>query len=201
MSCLCRAPVRRLATMPPTPSQTRALLLLPPPPSPLSYAALKAAYHPPLVTVLKELAQRPSLLEIAVPCPHLYGRLDEPRGPLYAATEPLIANVYKLITITASEEAIDGRHRRRGCSRDPGRLSEKWPNDGTHAQFDPRAANARPSHRHTHACPKLETLAQALLHRERSRRTTARELPLAFTDRCQRIACSWRHCKQRSSNV
>jgi len=73
----------------------------------LSYAALKAAYHPPLVTVLKELAQRPSLLEIAVPCPHLYGRLDEPRGPLYAATEPLIANVYKLITITASEEAID----------------------------------------------------------------------------------------------
>lgn len=96
--------------MPPIPSQTRALLLLPPPPSSPSYAAIKEAYHPPLCTILKELAQcprSPTLLEIALPCPHLYGRLDEPRGPLYAATHQLVANVYKLLTVIASEEAIE----------------------------------------------------------------------------------------------
>ncbi|CAO2657530.1 Nn.00g036560.m01.CDS01 [Neocucurbitaria sp. VM-36] len=91
----------------------RALLLLPPAPSPPSYAALKAAYHSPLHTVLRELAtsphraQEPALLEIALPCPHLYGRLDAPRGPLYATTQQLVADLYKLICITATQEAID----------------------------------------------------------------------------------------------
>lgn len=91
----------------------RALLLLPPAPSPPSYAALKAAYHSPLFTVLRELArsphraQEPALLEIALPCPHLYGRLDAPRGPLYATTQQLVADLYKLITVTAAKEAID----------------------------------------------------------------------------------------------
>lgn len=99
--------------MPPTTLPTRALLLLPPPPSPPSYAALKAAYHASLFTVLKELARaprkshQPAILDIALPCPHLYGHLDAPRGPLYAITEQLVANLYKLITITASREAID----------------------------------------------------------------------------------------------
>lgn len=99
--------------MPPTPAQTRALLLLPPPPSPPSYVALKAAYHSPLFTVLRELAksprkaQVPTLLEIALPCPHLYGRLAAPRGPHYVTTQQLVADLYKLITVTASRDAID----------------------------------------------------------------------------------------------
>ncbi|CBX94872.1 similar to pantetheine-phosphate adenylyltransferase family protein [Plenodomus lingam JN3] len=94
-------------------SHTRALLLLPPPPSLSSFATLKAAYHSPLFTVLKQLAraphkaQEPTLLEIALPCPHLYGRLSSPRGPLYETTQQLVADLYKLITITASREAID----------------------------------------------------------------------------------------------
>jgi phosphopantetheine adenylyltransferase len=91
----------------------RALLLLPPAPSPPSYAALKAAYNSPLFTVLKELARSPrkpqesTLLEIALPCPHLYGHLDDPRGLHYATTQQLVADLYKLICITASREAID----------------------------------------------------------------------------------------------
>jgi phosphopantetheine adenylyltransferase len=90
----------------------RALLLLPPAPSPPSYATLKAAYNAPLFTVLKELArsrrtQGPVLLEIALPCPHLYGQLDAPRGPLYATTQQLVADLYKLICITTARGAID----------------------------------------------------------------------------------------------
>ncbi|CAG5179277.1 uncharacterized protein ALTATR162_LOCUS9122 [Alternaria atra] len=91
----------------------RALLLLPPAPSPPSYAALKAAYNSPLFTVLKELARSPRrsresiILEIALPCPHLYGRLDTPRGVHYATTQQLVADLYKLVCITASREAID----------------------------------------------------------------------------------------------
>ncbi|OAL56878.1 pantetheine-phosphate adenylyltransferase family protein-like protein [Pyrenochaeta sp. DS3sAY3a] len=99
--------------MPPSPKQPRALLLLSPPPNPPTYAALKAAYNAPLFAVLKTLArfparaQGPALLDIALPCPHLYGRLDAPRGPLYATTQQLVADLYKLICITATKEAID----------------------------------------------------------------------------------------------
>jgi phosphopantetheine adenylyltransferase len=91
----------------------RALLLLPPAPSPPSYAALKAAYNSPLFTVLKELARSPRtskqsvILEIALSCPHLYGRLDAPRAVHYATTQQLVADLYKLICILASKEAID----------------------------------------------------------------------------------------------
>ncbi|KAE8831704.1 hypothetical protein HRS9139_05946 [Pyrenophora teres f. teres] len=92
----------------------RALLLLPPAPSPSSYASLKAAYNAPLFTVLKELAtscpsraQGATLLEIALPCPHLYGHVDAPRALHYATTHQLVADLYKLICITASREAID----------------------------------------------------------------------------------------------
>ncbi|KZM19836.1 Pantetheine-phosphate adenylyltransferase [Ascochyta rabiei] len=87
----------------------RALLLLPPAPASSTYASLKAAYHAPLSTVLRELrqAQEPALLEIALPCPHLYGHLDEPRGPLYDVTQQLVADVYKLICIVAARNAID----------------------------------------------------------------------------------------------
>jgi phosphopantetheine adenylyltransferase len=99
---------RRFTAM--APPTTRALLLLPPAPSPSSYVALKAAYHAPLFTVLKELARsssKPALLDIALPVPELYGKLDLPRGPLYAATQQLVADLYKLICITAAREAID----------------------------------------------------------------------------------------------
>lgn len=105
---------RRCAVMPPSPKPVhRALLLLPPAPSPPSYAALKAAYNAPICTILKELCrspqstQGPTLLEIALPCPHLYGHLDAPRGPHYATTQQLVADLYKLICITTSRDAID----------------------------------------------------------------------------------------------
>mgnify|MGYP004500866969 CR=1 FL=1 len=87
----------------------RALLLLPPAPTPSTYASLKAAYNAPLSTVLRELrrAQEPALLDIALPCPHLYGRLDDARGPLYHITQQLVADLYKLICIVAAKDAID----------------------------------------------------------------------------------------------
>ncbi|KAF1942178.1 pantetheine-phosphate adenylyltransferase family protein-like protein [Clathrospora elynae] len=100
--------------MQPSPNRVhRALLLLPPAPSPPSYAALRAAYHAPLFIALKELATSPrktqdaALLEIALPCPHLYGRLDAPRGPLYTITQQLVADLYKLVCITSTRDAID----------------------------------------------------------------------------------------------
>ncbi|KAH6620469.1 hypothetical protein C7974DRAFT_316744 [Boeremia exigua] len=87
----------------------RALLLLPPAPTPATYASLKAAYSAPLATVLRELrrAREPALLEIALACPHLYGRLEEARGPLYDVTQQLVADLYKLICIVAAKDAID----------------------------------------------------------------------------------------------
>ena len=47
------------------------------------------------------------LLEIALPCPHLYGHLEEARGPLYDTTQQLVADLYKLICIVAAKDAID----------------------------------------------------------------------------------------------
>ncbi|KAF3004212.1 hypothetical protein E8E13_006939 [Curvularia kusanoi] len=87
----------------------RALLLLPPAPTPSNYASLKAAYNAPLSTALKELrrAQEPALLEVALACPHLYGHLDDARGPLYNTTQQLVADLYKLICIVAARDAID----------------------------------------------------------------------------------------------
>ncbi|KAJ4357532.1 uncharacterized protein N0V89_002108 [Didymosphaeria variabile] len=99
--------------MPPSRKPLRALLLLPPAPSPPTYAAIKAAYNAPLFTVLQELARSPqraherAILEIAVPCPHLYGQLNAPRGPFYAATESLVAALYKLVCVIATKNAID----------------------------------------------------------------------------------------------
>jgi phosphopantetheine adenylyltransferase len=108
------ASTRHFAAMPPTHRHSnRALLLLPPAPAPSTYAAIKAAYHAPLFTVLSQLttASRKThgstLLDIALPCPHLYSRLDEARGPLYAATQQLVADLYKLICIVSTAHAID----------------------------------------------------------------------------------------------
>lgn len=101
---------RHLANMPPLRKDPkRALLLLPPAPKTPTYASLKAAYNAPLSIVLRELrrAQEPTLLEIALQCPHLYGHLNDARGPLYETTQQLVANLYKLITIVAAKDAID----------------------------------------------------------------------------------------------
>ena len=102
------------STMPPTRTESpRALLLLPPAPSPPTYAALKAAYNAPLISVLQTLARSPqrsrgrAILDIAVPCPHLYGQLDAPRAPSYAQTQSLVAGLYKLICVIAAKNAID----------------------------------------------------------------------------------------------
>ena len=105
---------RCLASMAPAARQaSRALLLLPPAPDPPSYAALRAAYHLPLLKALTELAnphrrpQEPALLEVALPCPHLYGRLGAPRAALYPTTQQLVADLYKLVCVSAASEAID----------------------------------------------------------------------------------------------
>lgn len=52
-------------------------------------------------------AQERAVLDIALPCPHLYGQLDAPRGPLYAHTQSLVAGLYKLICVIAARNAID----------------------------------------------------------------------------------------------
>ncbi|KAF2823326.1 pantetheine-phosphate adenylyltransferase family protein-like protein [Ophiobolus disseminans] len=96
-----------------TSPRQRALLLLPPAPSPSSYASLKAAFNAPLFTVLKELAassiksQKRTVLDIALPVPALYGHLDSPRGLLYTTTQQLVSDLYKLICIIATKQAID----------------------------------------------------------------------------------------------
>jgi len=104
---------RHLAAMPPSHKPPRALLLLPPVPAPSSYVALKAAFHAPLCTALKELARAPrraqhrAILDIALPCSHLYGQLNAPRGPLFTPTQSLVADLYKLICVIAAENSID----------------------------------------------------------------------------------------------
>ncbi|KAF2265296.1 hypothetical protein CC78DRAFT_532511 [Lojkania enalia] len=101
------------AAMPPLGQRLRSLLLLPPAPSPPSYDALKAAYQPCLSTVLRRLArspqraQSPAVLDIILPCPHLYGRLAKPRGPLYATTQSLVAGLYKLLCTISAKDSID----------------------------------------------------------------------------------------------
>ncbi|PVH91637.1 pantetheine-phosphate adenylyltransferase family protein-like protein [Periconia macrospinosa] len=101
--------------MPPAPQKPlhQALLLLPPGPSPPAYETLKAAYGPTLRTVLGQLARAPqraqdrAVLDIALPCSHLYGRLDAPRRPFYAHTQSLVAGLYKLICTIAAQNSID----------------------------------------------------------------------------------------------
>ncbi|KAF2467148.1 pantetheine-phosphate adenylyltransferase family protein-like protein [Lindgomyces ingoldianus] len=91
----------------------RSLLLLPPAPSPPTYAALKTAYGACLSTVLQKLSRSPQrshappMLDIALPCPHLYGNLNSPRGPLYASTQSLVAGLYKLLCVLAAKDSID----------------------------------------------------------------------------------------------
>ncbi|KAK7178935.1 hypothetical protein DPSP01_010363 [Paraphaeosphaeria sporulosa] len=149
--------------MPPIqqPVSVRALLLLPPAPSPPTYAALKAAYSAPLLTVLQQLARSPerahgrAILEIALPCPHLYGRLDAPRGPLYAATESLVAGLYKLICIIAAQNAIDTEDAEGVDARI---ILVAYPRNGRLGQ---PASDSTPEHELQGPAVDLNTLAQS----------------------------------------
>ncbi len=92
--------------MAPTPQYERRLLILPPAPSRSDYAAIKAAYERPLREVFAVL-QPPLILQIALPCPHLYQQRHVPRCTLYQATQDLVAQVYKLICVISTRQSID----------------------------------------------------------------------------------------------
>lgn len=85
----------------------RHLLLLPPPPSPPSFVTLNAAYGATLSLVLRELQRSTALLEVALPCPHLYGNETAPRSAVFTRTQSLVAALYKLICVIAARERID----------------------------------------------------------------------------------------------
>ncbi|KAK7529350.1 pantetheine-phosphate adenylyltransferase family protein-like protein [Phyllosticta citricarpa] len=91
-------------------TSSHTLLLLPPPPHPPSFAALRAAYHAPLFAAVRDVKSRtsvPALLEVALPCPHLYGNENRPRSALYAETQRLVSGLYKLMCVLAAQEAFD----------------------------------------------------------------------------------------------
>lgn len=48
----------------------------------------------------------PALLEVALPCPHLYGNEKLPRSALYAETQRLVSGLYKLICVLAAQETL-----------------------------------------------------------------------------------------------
>ncbi|KAK8196029.1 hypothetical protein M8818_007181 [Zalaria obscura] len=89
------------------------LLLLPPAPSPPDFTALNVAYGDTLLQVLKEASSAsqetvgPSVLEIALAIPHLSLQRHAPRTETYAATQKIVAAVYKLICVVAAKEHID----------------------------------------------------------------------------------------------
>jgi phosphopantetheine adenylyltransferase len=86
------------------------LLLLPPIPEPATYPAIKAGYHAPLLEVLKQLKETVpgrSIIDIALPCPHLWNASDEHRKTLYQITQKVLSNVYKLICIIAAQRDIE----------------------------------------------------------------------------------------------
>jgi phosphopantetheine adenylyltransferase len=87
----------------------KALLLLPPPPEPSTYAAVKASYNAPLLLALRNCsnAGSGSILDIALPCPQIYERQDQPRAAVYASVQSVLANLYKLVTIVAARDNIN----------------------------------------------------------------------------------------------
>ncbi|KXS97535.1 hypothetical protein AC578_4613 [Pseudocercospora eumusae] len=91
----------------------RFLLLLPPLPSPVTGAALKAAYGETIGQVLKEVATHSSdhpkaaVLEIALACSHLAVKRHATRSSIYDQTQAFVAGLYKLITIIAAQEGIN----------------------------------------------------------------------------------------------
>lgn len=89
------------------------LLLLPPPPSPPTISALKELYGDTLTQVLKEAdlaskdSTQPSVLDIALACPHLTAAPTASRAELYASTQSILASVYKLICVIAAQDNIN----------------------------------------------------------------------------------------------
>ncbi|KAK4634440.1 hypothetical protein CLAFUW4_02208 [Fulvia fulva] len=91
----------------------RYLLLLPPAPEPATASALKSIYGETVIDVLKEVAahssetSKASVLEVALACPHLVDAHNKSRSSLYDQTQSLVAGVYKLVTVIATQENIN----------------------------------------------------------------------------------------------
>jgi phosphopantetheine adenylyltransferase len=86
------------------------LLLLPPIPEPATYPTVKAAYHAPLLLTLRKLKESipgRSILDIVLPCPHLWNQPRQPHGACYNATQQAVANIYKLICVIAARQGIE----------------------------------------------------------------------------------------------
>ncbi|KAF2205900.1 pantetheine-phosphate adenylyltransferase family protein-like protein [Delitschia confertaspora ATCC 74209] len=122
---------------------SHSLLLLPPPPSPPTFAALKAAYGPPLFSVLRQLSrspkrtQDPVVLDVALPCSHLYGQLGSPRSSHYASTQQLVAGLYKLLAVISVQQSIDSEDSEGVDARV---LLLAYPRDGKLIQTSPDSA-------------------------------------------------------------
>lgn len=91
----------------------RYLLLLPPLSSPQTNGSLREAFGDTLSEVLKEVAShspeslKAAILEIAVACPHLVNSRNTARSSLYAATQSLVAGVYKLVCTVAAKDGVN----------------------------------------------------------------------------------------------
>lgn len=92
-------------------SDLPSLLLLPPVSYPISSATLSAAYREILWAAITKVAalQPPNktILQVAVPCSHLYGRLNNPRSEIFHDTEKLVAAFYSLISIICAKDSVD----------------------------------------------------------------------------------------------
>src|SRR6266480_5989920 len=103
--------------MPPDPSvpPPSTLLLLPPSPYPPNYASLKAAFHAPLLTLLRSLSTSyppsPSderhILDIAFPLPWQSKHPSAPRAALFEVTQKAVSSLYKLIAIISARERLN----------------------------------------------------------------------------------------------
>jgi phosphopantetheine adenylyltransferase len=88
----------------------QALLLLPPIPEPATYPSVKVAYHAPLLLTLRKLKESipgRSILDIVLPCPHLWSQSRRPHGAAYDATQLAVSNIYKLICVIAARHGIE----------------------------------------------------------------------------------------------
>jgi phosphopantetheine adenylyltransferase len=91
------------------PDSLPSLLLLPPPPSPITSASFSAAYRPSIsatVSALKALHTSTQLF-VALPCPSLHGRLQEPRSHAYDESQKLVGGLYSLICGVCAQLGVD----------------------------------------------------------------------------------------------
>lgn len=92
-------------------SDLPSILLLPPVSYPISSVSLSTAYRGVLTTALAKIAglQLPgkTILEVAVPCSHLRGRLTIPRSEIFHETEKLVATFYSLVSIICAKDSIE----------------------------------------------------------------------------------------------